>query len=65
MVDGTSLFHYFAESAEFSEVVEERYGQEKANGTLSVTDATLPLQILNPDNRGDTALALAVARQSR
>jgi hypothetical protein len=65
VVDGTSLFHYFADNSAFIEAIEQRYRQEKANGTLSVTDETLPLQILNPNNRGETALHLAVTSQSR
>jgi hypothetical protein len=65
VVDGTSLFHFFADNSEFIEAIAQRYRQEKANGTLSVTDETLPLQILNPNNRGETALHLAVTSQSR
>ena len=36
----------------------------KQNDQLHGTDVTLPLQILNPDNQGHTALYLATASQS-
>ena len=41
-----------------------RYYDMKQNDQLFGTDVTLPLQILNPDNQGHTALYLATASQS-
>ena len=64
VVDGISLFHYFADNSDIIEQIHDRYNDNKQNGTLDGTDATLPLQILNPDNDGKTALFLAVASQS-
>ena len=40
------------------------YFDEKLNGVLTTIDKTLPLQIVNPNNEGKTALYLAVASQS-
>lgn len=64
VIDGISLFHYFADNAALIAQVKQRYDIEMQNGTMSGTDQTLPLQILNPDNEGKTALYLAVSKQS-
>lgn len=64
VIDGTSLFHYFADNSDLIEQIHQRYQYEKLNGSLSTIDSTLPLQILNPDNDGRTALYLAVKTQS-
>jgi hypothetical protein len=63
VIDGISLFHYFADNSLLIEQISVRYNQEKQNETLKGTDKTLPLQILNPDNCGRTALFLAVESQ--
>lgn len=62
--DGISLFHYFADNSEIIEFIHQKFYAEQQGGTLSVTDKTLPLQILNPDNQGKTAMFLAVQSQS-
>ena len=46
------------------EIIKKKFVQEKYNGSMSETDKTLPLQILNPDNNGRTAVFLAIQSQS-
>jgi hypothetical protein len=64
VIDGISLFHYFADNSEIIEQIHASYTNEKQNNNLIGTDKTLPLQILNPDNNGKTSLFLAIASQS-
>jgi hypothetical protein len=40
------------------------YNTDKANGKLTEANITMPLQALNPDNDGRTALFRAVSKQS-
>lgn len=61
---GNSLFHYFAGNSELIKLFYNKYRQEKGNGTISCSEEYLPLQILNPDNQGKTALLKAVENQS-
>lgn len=64
VIEGCSLFHYFADNADLIEKIQEMYLLKKENGSLSAANALMPLQLLNPDNDGKTALYLAVKRQS-
>ena len=43
VVDGVSLLHYFADNADLIEKIQLMYETAKDNGTLSESDATLPL----------------------
>ena len=61
---GVSLFHYFAKDAKIIQVINNKMLKESSSGELSRTERTLPLQIVNPDNEGKTALYRAVANQS-
>jgi len=43
------------------EALHTKYNLERDNYGLSGIDKTLPLQILNPDNNGATALQLSIS----
>ena len=58
--DGVSLFHYFADSPDMIEAIHTKFQLKKDNEGLYGMDKTLPLQILNPDNNGDTALKISI-----
>ena len=62
VIDGNSLFHYFADNAELVERIHEMFELHRQNGTLSPANKLMPLQCLNPDNDGKTALYLAVKK---
>ena len=61
---GASLFHYFAASSEIIEIIIRKIAMESSIRELSASDKMLPLQILNPNNEGRTALYLAIQSQS-
>jgi hypothetical protein len=56
------LLHYFADNSELIEKIHEMYLQAEQNGTLTSANKCLPLQSLNPDTNGKTALYLAVKK---
>lgn len=58
--NGTSLFHYFAPNSEVIKAIFDQYALEKANDKMSCSEVYLPLQILNPDNDGKTALLKSI-----
>jgi hypothetical protein len=64
VIDGISLFHYFADNADLIESIHTMYMNAKSNGKLTASNETMPLQCINPDNDGKTALFRAVASQS-
>ena len=64
VVDGYSLFHYFSANADIIECFHDKYVTAKQNGTIEDEDIGFPLQIINPDNNGTTAMFLAIANQS-
>ena len=64
MIDGYSLFHYFADNAPIIEQILDKFLLFKQNNQIHERDKDLPLQIINPDNNGYTALYLAIANQS-
>jgi hypothetical protein len=64
VIDGVSLLHHFADDSDLIEKIQLMYNTDKANGKLSESDDTMPLQILNPDNEGRTALFRAISQQS-
>ena len=43
VIDGISLFHYFADNSELIEQIHDRYNDNKQNNTFKGTDITLPL----------------------
>jgi hypothetical protein len=43
VVDGTSLFHYFADNSELIESIHSMYINAKENGTLTPANETMPL----------------------
>lgn len=62
--DGVSLFHYFADAPEMIEAIHTKFELKRDNEGLQGMDKTLALQILNPDNNGDTALKIAIQTQA-
>lgn len=63
VVNGYSMFHYFAENSIVVEMFCKKYLQAKRNNELKDTESNLPLQIMNPDTEGNTAIFLAVQSQ--
>jgi hypothetical protein len=60
---GNSLFHYFADDPDVIQIFYDKYKIEEAKGTLTCHSENLPLQILNPNNQGYTALQIANQKQ--
>jgi len=46
------------------QIIFELYNQEKSYRALSPSEKNLPLQILNPDQQGRSALYTAISNQS-
>ena len=61
---GISLFHYFASNSNVIDIISQKYILAKSNDAIEGTQMTLPLQTINPDNDGKTALFLSIANQS-
>jgi len=61
VIDGYSMFHFYADSDEAMEHIHDKFMLLKQNQLISERDRSLPLQIINPDNNGNTALFLALA----
>ena len=53
---GNSLFHYFADDPDVIQIFYDKFKTEESKGTLTCCNENLPLQILNPNNEGFTAL---------
>jgi hypothetical protein len=62
VIEGNSLFHYFADNAELIEQIHQKYMFYQQNNLLSAANKLMPLQCLNPDTDGKTALYLSVKR---
>ena len=60
---GNSLFHVFADDPEIIQIFYNKYKTEEANGSLNSQSENLPLQILNPNSQGLTALQIANQKQ--
>lgn len=59
-----SLFHYFAAKPHVIQLIYDLYESEKSFRELKPAEQYLPLQILNPDLEGKSALYRAVSQQS-
>lgn len=62
VIDGETLFHYYAGNAEAIEIFQKKFNQRAIEGWKSPTDATLPLQIVNPNNHSQSALFLSISK---
>lgn len=63
--DNNSVFHFYAERSNIIEIILKRFHKMKEEGLfIEPADKTLPLQILNVDDNGHSAIALAVNSQS-
>ena len=58
------MFHYFAANDDVMEQIKEKFEICKQNNQVSEQDSALPLQIINPDDDGNTAIFLALTNQS-
>lgn len=63
VVNSYSMFHYFAEDSKVIEMFCKKFLQAKRNNELKDTEHNLPLQIMNRDREGQTAIYLAVQSQ--
>jgi len=59
--DSISLFHYFAPRADILEAIKDKITEEGYHRELSKIEQSLPLQILNPDQKNKTALYTAIS----
>jgi len=57
-----SLFHYFAHKPHVIQLIYDLYESEKSFRKLKPSEEYLPLQILNPDLEGKSALYRAVSQ---
>ena len=59
-----TVFHYFSDRAEIIQLFQKLLERTKSFKTLTCTQKSLPLQILNPDFNSNTALELSIINQS-
>ena len=59
--DSISLFHYFAARTDILEIIKNKLESECHHRELTITEKSIPLQILNPDQNNKTALYVAIA----
>ena len=60
--DDHTLFHYFADNVEVMEMIHEKFELAKIEGRLKTSELNTPLTLLHPNEDGQTALDVALAK---